>query len=479
MSERISPLYARHSSHLVGLIPALLALVAACSPQDRNAADDASQAANTDRITSIEEEIGHFRQRLAAPVDKPHAQQQSAFSVMLWDGSRMTFVWVPPTTSAEWQTRSGGRDYFLMGDGRTDYSPYRFVRLDYGYFVARTEITRDQWYSLMGSKPWEARAGEPEHGGNLPVNSVSWSHAAQYVTKFNAAHPHSQLESFRLPVTLDDYVYRMPTEAEWEYAARAGMLEPGEQYLAQSAWYGHVSKTSQPVAGKRSNPWSIHDMLGNVFELTTDCWPTVDDIKFGDPAAIRTNPVGTPDGVNSRGGAWYSTSHVESFGWRSDCNSTGYRGDHVGMRLVLAPRLSLLEQAPQERPKPESVLLKDADQPLALLEKRHCDGSFRITDATVTQEYNDRIVLYACYAYRGDKRLSLSAITYADGANTGKWGYSPGHAEPGTGCAQLEVSKNSLFAYDSDALLISSGHNRCEHLFYFEKHWTDGTDERQ
>ncbi len=217
-------------------------------------------------------------------------------------------------------------------------------------------------------------------------------------------------------------------------------------------------------------------MLGNVFEITHDCWPTTDDIKFGDQGKVRINPLGPEKQVNTRGGAYYSREPVESFAWKSRCNYEGNKRNHMGFRLVLAPPISKLNRAPALKPKPESILISSEQRELVKISEKKCDGNLKIDTVSLIKEFNDHVLLNICYQYTGDKNTDLSALTYYQGSNTGKWGYSEGIVRPGNGCTELRLSKSSLFAYSSDAIKISPYHSSCELMYEYQKFWTDGTD---
>lgn len=473
MSSRWLLLFAPKKLRPVSALLLISIFVSACASSDTDVDFDARHA---ERIRSVPEEIMSLKAQLESRQSDVLQIRSKELNVILPDGSRMEFVWIPPTTSKEWKKISGGRDYYLMGDNREDYSPVRFVRLDYGLFVAKTEVTQRQWTLLMNHNPSKNSDGDSD---NYPVDSVSLRDVTRFIQKFSAAHSLRFFDRVEQLIRYRDYVYRLPTEAEWEYGSRAGMLRPTEGYLEETTWYRHASRGSQSVATKLPNHWGLYDMLGNVFEMTADCWPTNYDIKFGDPTIIRVNPLGSADRVNARGGAWYSSNHVDSFAWRSSCNLQAYKGNHVGLRLVLAPPLSALNRAPDPGPKPASVLISDQLRQLKKTSEQGCDEKLRINEAYVAKEFNDHIFLKVCYEYSGTQTSYLSALTYANGKNTGKWGYQPGSVDPGVGCTAIRLSKSSLFAYTSDAISIEPYASACKVMFAFEKHWTDGTDERR
>ncbi|NIQ01177.1 MAG: SUMF1/EgtB/PvdO family nonheme iron enzyme [Nitrospinaceae bacterium] len=398
--------------------------------------------------------------------------------------SSLDFARVPSTYSKEWQAISGGRHYYLRGDDLGERSPIRFVALDYDFFIASKEVTRDQWRTLMKTDPSEVRSGEAENG-DQPVNTVSWQDARGFLDAVTFAGKR-KLERWRKDhPEFKDYVFRLPTESEWEYAARAGMYRPGEGYLAQTAWHNNASKMARPVGAKVPNPLGLYDTLGNVFELTADCWPSKANIKLANRKAIVLNPRGVDGIPASRGGGWFSKEHVESFGWRGGCNAKFHKGDYIGLRLVFAPPLSdLNEETPP--PKPESVVVNTERRKLQKISEKYCDGRYQfdikgsldIEGLYVTREFNDHIEMEVCYDNSIQRRIHISALTYHKGKNTGKWSYVPPVMKQGKACSVMEVSKSSVFAYHSDAIQLELHINSCEMMFAYEKYWTDGIDER-
>lgn len=141
---------------------------------------------------------------------------------------------------------------FVMGStqGNPAEQPARRVRV-LPFQLSRTEVTQRQWQAVMGYNP--SRFRDPRR----PVDSVSWSAAQEFIQKLN-----------RLTGTGD---YRLPSEAEWEYAARAGGVDSAP--LGDYGWYNAVGgQGTHPVAKKRPNAWGLYDMAGNVWEWTLDCW---------------------------------------------------------------------------------------------------------------------------------------------------------------------------------------------------------------
>jgi formylglycine-generating enzyme required for sulfatase activity/predicted alpha/beta superfamily hydrolase len=142
---------------------------------------------------------------------------------------------------------------FRMGstDGTPEEAPVHVVKLTRGFEIGVHEVTQGQWESVMGVNPSRFR------GAERPVENVSWDDAQQFLAALN-----------RLG---DGYHYRLPTEAEWEYAARAGSDAVRPTPMREVAWYrGNSGGETQPVGGKRPNAWGLYDMVGNIGEWCQD-----------------------------------------------------------------------------------------------------------------------------------------------------------------------------------------------------------------
>ena len=192
------------------------------------------------------------------------------------------------------------------------------VVLTRGLFLAETECTQGQWESVMG--------GNPSHfkGSDRPVEQVSWGEAVEYCRKLTA----KQRAEGVLP---DGWEWRLPTEAEWEYAVRAGTtgLRYGE--LDAIAWYdGNSGSQTHPVSQKTANAWGLYDMMGNVWEWCAD-W------SGGYPTGSVTDPTGpssSPDRVG-RGGSWHDDARFARSANRSR-NDPGGRISNLGFRPALS-----------------------------------------------------------------------------------------------------------------------------------------------
>ena len=202
---------------------------------------------------------------------------------------------------------------FLMGSESEgalylEERPVTRVRISQGFWLGKYEVTQGQWQEVMGSNP----SLFDECGPTCPVGGVSWNDAQEFIRKLNAA--------------VGEERYRLPTEAEWEYAARAGTI--GDRYgnLAAIAWYGDNSGfRTHPVGRKAPNAWGLHDMLGNVWEWTQD-W-------YGDyPGGSVTDPRGPVSGSLRvlRGGSWggyarYCRASFRFFGSPGGRDARGFR----------------------------------------------------------------------------------------------------------------------------------------------------------
>ncbi|MDA9859205.1 SUMF1/EgtB/PvdO family nonheme iron enzyme, partial [Rubripirellula sp.] len=163
------------------------------------------------------------------------------------------------------------------------------VTLTNAFRLGAQEVTQLQYFQVMGANPSHFQ------GPSNPVEQVSWHSAVEFCRKLSEL-PEEQAKG---------HVYRLPTEAEWEYACRAGTTTnysfgDEESYLSEYAWYGrNADGTTHPVAEKSPNAWGLFDMHGNVFEWCMD-W-------YGDyPSESVTNPMGPQSGLSrvDRGGSW-------------------------------------------------------------------------------------------------------------------------------------------------------------------------------
>ena len=185
----------------------------------------------------------------------------------------MEFVWIPAGEFRMGSTSSEADD---------DKRPVMRVRLSRGFWLGKYEVTQSEWQSVMGSNPsWFS-----DCGGNCPVEQVSWEDVQGFIGRLNAREGRD--------------VYLLPTEAEWEYAARAGTT--GDRYGSLNAiawWAGNSGNRTHPVGGKSANGWGLHDMLGNV-------WEWVQDWHAEYPGGTVTDPRGPrSDSYRMyRGGGW-------------------------------------------------------------------------------------------------------------------------------------------------------------------------------
>lgn len=216
--------------------------------------------------------------------------------------------------------------------GRQPDEAQHTVHLTEGFEIGRTQVTQALWYSVMGTNP--SRFRYPRHSDgdfvhlehyklnlNHPVENVNWDDVQDFIRRLNALDP--------------SYTYRLPTEAEWEYAARAGTdtayphgNDPAS--LDTHAWHGRNSDgRTHAVATRHPNPQGLFDVGGNVWEWTQDLWHATY------PSGEVTNPTGPTSGSPRviRGGGWYSDpEQVRSAARGLDPPSD--RGGNLGFRLV-------------------------------------------------------------------------------------------------------------------------------------------------
>ena len=226
----------------------------------------------------------------------------------------------PPTDEF---TNSMGMEFALVPAGEFDMGsaggeqserPVTRVRISRAFYMGKHEVTQGQWEAVMGSNPSEFT----ECGWDCPVESVSWVEAREFVRRLNAKE--------------DTTLYRLPTEAEWEYAARAGTSE--ERYwpdVNEIAWHaGNSGETPHPVGQKRANDFGLYDMAGNVWEWTRD-----QDRPY--PGGTVTDPFGDGQGSRrvSRGGGVLHPAHVSRAAMRSFTDSSIGAPTH-GLRLAMS-----------------------------------------------------------------------------------------------------------------------------------------------
>ena len=201
---------------------------------------------------------------------------------------------------------------FQMGSTfGSDASPVHQVTLS-NYYIGKTEVTQKLWQVVMGSNPSVFK------GENHPVNNVSWNDCKEFIRKLNSLMG----ESFRLP-----------TEAEWEFAARGGKKSKGYKYSGSNNWgsvawcAGNTNKV-HPVGSKSPNELDLYDMSGNVDEWCVDWHGSY-------PSSPQTNPTGPSTGSDRvlRGGCWYDIPMYCRSSYRGGDEPTS-RGSYRGLRLA-------------------------------------------------------------------------------------------------------------------------------------------------
>ncbi len=191
------------------------------------------------------------------------------------------------------------------------------------FWLGKTVVTQSQWKAVMGNNPSHFK------GDDLPVEQVSWHDAVAFCEKLNA---------MKRDTVPDGYHYTLPTEAQWEYACRAGTTtrfyygdDPDYGQLEKYAWDGYNSSDkTHPVGEKLPNEWGLYDMHGNVFEWCLDGY----DDYTGESVSDPQGPHKVTDGVY-RGGSWYYNASYCRSALR-DGDWPGCKRHDLGFRVALS-----------------------------------------------------------------------------------------------------------------------------------------------
>ena len=223
---------------------------------------------------------------------------------------------------------------FLMGSPESDPDlwettwPQHKVRITKPFYLGVTEVTQWQYKQVTRLTPCPDR-GNPDY----PVENVSWQEAVEFCEKLSEK---------------EGQLYRLPTEAEWEYTCRAGTTTKWycgdtEEELGRVAWYGENGGMSHPVGAKEANAWGLFDMHGNVMEWCQDGWRSYSSDEAIDP----TGPEDAPDRV-IRGGSWSDSA--------GDCRAARRgrfapldQGSPLGFRVVAVPPTQLAKPKSKDR----------------------------------------------------------------------------------------------------------------------------------
>lgn len=211
---------------------------------------------------------------------------------------------------------------FMMGSNwhQRDEKPEHQVTINYSFYMGKYEVTQAQWQAVMGNNPSSFK----DCGGNCPVESVSWDDAQKFIQGLNGMN--------------DGYTYRLPTEAEWEYACRAGTTGDYAGDLKEMAWYSENSgNKTHAVGGKRPNDWSLADMHGNVWEWCQDWYNLTYD--YGAPT---DGSAWLSGGVQKwrvlRGGSWFDLDSFLRSAHRNGPYAPFPHGSSIGFRVVAIAR---------------------------------------------------------------------------------------------------------------------------------------------
>lgn len=257
----------------------------------------------------------------------PVPDMPTARSVEVFDGNylKMQLVWCAP---GEFEMGSP------LGEQnrRSNESPVT-VTLTRGFWLGKYEVTQEQFRRVVGKEPWKGKPNVME-GPRYPATYVNWYDADEFCRKVTE----HERASGRLVVP---GVYRLPTEAEWQYACRAGSrtrfcFGDDETQLGEYAWYGEFmgngnsQRENHPhtVGGKTPNRWGLHDMHGNVVEWCLDV--------YGDLLPGGIDPQGPPSGLTrvAVGGGWNLSATYCRASYR-DSVGPMHRDDRLGFRVVL------------------------------------------------------------------------------------------------------------------------------------------------
>jgi len=221
--------------------------------------------------------------------------------------AKMEFVLIPAGT-------------FRLGaeNSRPDEKPVTTVTISQPFYLGKYEVTQEQWQSVMGTNPAYYK------GTNFPVEQVSWNAAQGFLTNLN-----ERVKSYR---------FRLPSEAEWEYACRAGTsteysFGDGDTALPEYGWFtGNGERKTHPVGEKKPNPWGLYDMHGNVWEWCQDWYAPY-------PGGQVTDPTGPPTGstIVMRGGSWSHGARDLWSSYRFGRFNRDFPFRSVGFRVVAVP----------------------------------------------------------------------------------------------------------------------------------------------
>lgn len=248
----------------------------------------------------------------------------------LWDGNALgiKFRWCPPGSF-----RMGGppsEDFHHKDEAQVD------VTLTKGFWMGQHEVTQGEWEQVMGPTVWK-RTPFDKAGPNYAATNICWEDAVEFCQQLTAR----EHADGKLPKSLE---YSLPTEAQWEYACRAGTTTPfsfgdDEAKLSEYAWYGgrygdgnaKEERCVHEVGKFKPNTWGLHDMHGNVFEWCRDWY--AEKLPGGTDPEVRAEATYRV----YRGGSWYWHGKFSSSSFRV-WSTSGHRFVDTGFRLTVQSR---------------------------------------------------------------------------------------------------------------------------------------------
>ena len=240
---------------------------------------------------------------------------------------KATHVYHEPATGMEFVLIKHGQ--FLIGTPETGLadtlqSYQHEVEITKDFYLGKCEVTQGEWEKLMGSNPSHFKGND-----SLPVENVTWYEAKKFIDKLN------QINNGKL--------FRLPTEAEWEYACRAGTTTPfstGKNITTDQANYDGdfpyknypkgINRNHTTIVGTfKPNPWGLYDMNGNVWEWCEDWYCPYPKIKVADPVGNCKTDLKV-----IRGGSWYFVAKCARSDWRYTHNPNN-KGFSLGFRVLM------------------------------------------------------------------------------------------------------------------------------------------------